>query len=431
LDNRFFTQVRVFFQKGFPAAAQVFLSLYLVLIISLYPESINYCNNLSLFAFVCGVGLFILFPLREKPVWPYWVFISTIMGFYLLNVLSVHWSDNIPGIGHSTSSWKHLPGLLLALSTGISLRNRKSASRLLAVLLVVSGLWYLGEMVSMPWRSVWQGNRYVGSREFHTILAMELLPLFSLYLSSALLVKNRRTALLALSGAVLIGVVILLNKTRFVLLTMGFVTIPSAIVLQNRFGNLRNRLAAACLWVIVIAPAIGLIWYLNASPERRSFNNASLRVAAWKISMQITEQSPGYRILIGHGRFPHTFDALASYYRTDYDKINKIALVRGQYHHAHNVLLQTFLETGILGVIALVCIWLAAFYRALSAWVKQKEPQAISGVMVVTMITIAVMAQMDYCFYGVAGFLCWFLIGLAFASSAENEIKENPAVPRS
>jgi len=422
---------RRFLLQGLPVAAEVFLSVYLVLIISLFPDSTNYCNNLATLAAACGFGLLLLRPPKPKPDWPFWMFVLAIFGFYLLNDLAVHLAENIPDLGVSMSKWKHLPGLLLAFATGISLRTRNSAGRVLAVLLAAAGLWYLGELAGISWRpEVWQGNRYAASREYHTILAMELLPLFSVYFSYALILKSRRLALAALSGAVVIGTAIFLNKSRFVLLTMGFVTIPAAFVIQNRFGTFRQRLAEACLWIFVIAPAIGAFWYYNASPERRSSYNASLRISAWKISAQITENSTWQKIVLGHGRFPRTFDALAAHYPTDYDKIDKNALVRGQYHHAHNVLVQTFLETGILGVLALMGIWLSAFYRALSAWLKAKEPMPVSGAMAVAMLTIAVMAQMDYCFYGVAGFICWFLIGLAFASGVEYDTDE-PAGSRS
>jgi len=144
-----------------------------------------------------------------------------------------------------------------------------------------------------------------------------------------------------------------------------------------------------------------------------------LRIAAWKIALQITEKSPWYRPIIGYGRFTQTFDGLAEYYDTDYNKIDKSLLIRGRFHHCHNVLLQTFIETGVLGLTALIFIWVMAFYRALSAWLRQIEPTMISGVMAIALITMAFMGQVDYCFYAVPGFLCWFLLGLSFASGSE------------
>jgi hypothetical protein len=421
LPQLFSQQNRMRYAKWLTPAIEACLALYLILLIGLYPRSVNQCNNIATITLILGVALMILVPPDKKSVWQFGVFASAVLVFYFINLVAVYLTEYIPGIGYSNSKWVHLPGLLIALTTAISVRSRRSAARLLAVLLAAAGLWYLGELVSSFWRPVWIYNRYTGSRELPTILAMELLPLFALCLGCAALLKNRQWAFASILGAILFGALLFLTKTRFALITMAFVTIPSAFLIQNRFGKWRQRLVVALAWLLIVAPAIGFIWYHHASPKRKSLASLELRVTAWKIVLQIFEKSPCERAIIGYGRFSQTFDALAEHYDTDFNRIDKSLLVRGRYHHCHNVLLQTFLETGVLGLTSLVFIWAMAFYRAFSAWRRSREPAMISRVLAIALITIAFMSQMDYCLYAVPGFLCWFLTGLAFASGSETK----------
>jgi len=416
LNNGFLSSVRSFFLQGFVAAAQVFLAVYVALLIGFYPKSFILSNNVASLAAVCGFGLFLLSPPKEKPQWPYWVFLLSTFAFYGLNVLAVRLAMDVPDMGFTSSSWKYLPELQITLATGLSLRSRKAATRVLAVLLIFSGLWYLGELASIPWRQVWMDNRYIASRDFHTKLAMELLLLFSLFLGCAALLKNRRWALASLIGAVLMAGLMLLTKTRFTLLTMAFITIPSAILIQRNYGSLKQRIVALLIWTFIVVPAGGYIWYQLINPERKTKTTAEFRITAWKISLEIAKKEPWSRRLIGYGRSSRTFDAVANYYQT-----NKDALLGKEFHHCHNALLQTFLETGILGVAALFAIWFSAFYRVFSAWMKKKGPNPeICGVLLMAMITMAVMNQMDFCIQGVTGYLSFFITGLAFAAGTDN-----------
>jgi len=401
------------------------LAVCLALLIILYPKSYDFCNNLATLAAICALAMITLRPPADKPVWPYWAFISALVAFYGFNLLSIHLAEEVPGIGHSSSRWVHLPGLVLCLAVGLGVRNQRSAGRLIAVLLLVSGLWYLGELINIPWRSPFLGNRFIGSREYFTVTANELLPLFALFLGSAALVKDRRLALASLSGAVMVGVLLFLTKTRSTLLVMIFVTIPLTVLVNRQFGDrlrkftgsFRQRLVILGLLVFLVAPAAAAVWYYNASPERRSLINVFSRFSAYKICFQVADKEPWSRIMIGHGRFSHTFAAVARHYQTDSPVMHGEEL-----YHAHNVLLQTFLETGILGTMALVLLVATAFYRALWAWLKKGETfPVVPGVMIVALSTIIVMSQMDYCLQTVPGFLCWFIIGMAFASGTSEE----------
>lgn len=394
----------------------VVLGAYFLLLILFFPETRHDQDNLATLALFLGILSVILSPPAERPAWPYWVFGGGLVCFYLLNVLSAELAPVLPGIGHTSSKWLHLPQLLLALAVGIGIRHQRHAFFLLICVLIISGLWYAGQAVSIPWREgIYMDERLMLDRGFHTKLAMELLMLFSLFLAYALLKKFGYSSLIYLAGALLFGALLFMTKTRFALLTMFFVTIPCAVLVQRKFGTMKQKIIVAGLIFFLVAPGIGGIWYLTASKARKSPRNAVIRFKYWESVAIIAKRSPLPRVILGHGRFSHTFKAVAEKYGITLDEEYNTPLP-----HAHNIFIQTFLETGVAGTLVLIIIYGVAFYRAVTGWIRgSPEAGMVAGVMIVAIITLTVMGQMDYCLHpSITGRLCWFMMGLAFASGA-------------
>ena len=83
--------------------------------------------------------------------------------------------------------------------------------------------------------------------------------------------------------------------------------------------------------------------------------------------------------------------------------------------HAHNVPLQALLDSGVLGLGALLCVWLVSFLAALKEWLGGAPDVApLAAVFVAAMLTVAVMSQMDYSLDYVGGRMAWLVTGLAF-----------------
>jgi O-antigen ligase len=84
--------------------------------------------------------------------------------------------------------------------------------------------------------------------------------------------------------------------------------------------------------------------------------------------------------------------------------------------HTHNVLVQTFLESGILGVLNLVLIWILAWLGVFAVWVRDiPEGLGLEIPLLTSLTTIAVFGQMDYALWTINGKLAWFLLGLSYA----------------
>ncbi len=400
--------------RHLPHGTFVLLIVYFVLMLEKYPQWRDLWPSLAGAAALFSIVSIVHRPPSEKPVWPYWVFIGAVVGYFVLNLLALCLAPEIPDMGNTNMKILYLPGILIALATGLGLRGARLPGRFLTAILIVSGLWYVKEAVSLVWTSPYLDNKLVLSRPYHTVLAMELVLVLSLFIGYAALSRTRRHCLLSLAGAVLVAGLLLMTQTRSALLVAAFVTLPCVALVQNRWGSFRKRMTLFLILFCLVAPLGSMLWFSLASPERRSLTNAFGRFQAYMISVQISMERSCTENLFGNGRYTETFPAVARHYGIDPRVPEGPALL-----HAHNVLLQTLVETGLLGTMALLLAWVAAAHRALSAWVCQEK--TVAGVMVIALLTMAAMGQFDHCLndlWGVHGQLCWFLVGLAFASGS-------------
>jgi O-antigen ligase len=190
---------------------------------------------------------------------------------------------------------------------------------------------------------------------------------------------------------------------------MIFVTFPASLVLQSRFGTSKQRLAAALLTVCLVAPAGSYYWWNRAEAGRKSPANIVRRIESWQGVLKITSMSESYRMIIGHGNMEDVYGKLNEHF-----KIN----IKGQAGivHTHNVLVQTFLESGILGAVSLTLIWLLGFVGVFQVWLRDKHGDLVlAGPLLTAMLTIAVMGQMDYPLWSINGKIGWYLLGLSYA----------------
>ena len=207
------------------------------------------------------------------------------------------------------------------------------------------------------------------------------------------------------------GALLYLTRARGALLSIALVSAPGVGFFQARFGTRKQKIIAVCLWLLLVVPAAGLVWWQLAPPSRRSMDTVYSRLRAQKICAQIMARGPWYRVVIGHGRSSRVFSAAAAHYGTE-----RPLSVGEPMLHSHNVLTQTLIETGVLGVAALVLVWCAAAWAAFSAWRRERGAAAtIAGTLLVTLLTIAALSQVEYTLWKIGGRLSWLVLGLAFA----------------
>jgi O-antigen ligase len=374
----------------------------------------------ALLALVCALAARILRPRRSSPVdsieqsamtrWQ-WVFVGGLVSFLAVNVLAILLSDELPGMGTTNTGWTHGPGIVVALAFLLATRREALARRFVGTLLVCAGVWYAYELASHLWRWPYADGRFAGSRGFHTYVAMELLLLLSLYAGHAIGAKNRRVVAASSVGALLVGAFLFLANTRFTLVAMATVTLPAMLLLQKRLGNMRRRAVLAAVWLFVILPIGALVWWGGASEERLSARNASTRVGAWKVALQIAGRSPARKLLIGHGRYRRVFPAAAEAYGIDTSAWQGERLA-----HAHSLFLQTLVETGLVGVVALIAVFVSAIVCCAKSWRLRDPPDdALCATLLVVLASALAMGMMDYSLHFVAGEITWMVLGVAAA----------------
>ena len=264
---------------------------YFSLIISFFEKTRNQADNIIVLALVLGIASFFFKPVNRNLLWPYYLFIISVIGFYGANSLSNILAPVLPNMGHTSSRVLGLPEMISTVSVAVCVRTQKQARWLLTCMLVIGLIWYLGELVHVLIGSNYFDNRLIGSRDYHTTFGMELVIMFAAAFSMGILSSGYKKTLLFLIGAILIGTLLILNQTRFALLTVIFVTVPTAAFLQKRIGTLKNKIIIVLVLVFIAGPAASLVWYYNASAERRSLVNIKSRFGAWEVLYNITKKS--------------------------------------------------------------------------------------------------------------------------------------------
>lgn len=338
------------------------------------------------------------------------LFLTLLLSFAVINILSVLLAVDAPGMTFSDRNNDYVYGLTIAAALGLGLRNMRDIDRMLLVMMVLFGVFYTAELLTLPFRVPYKDGRFIGIREYNAnIMAMNLLMMFSIYLASFFRVKGRLFTLLCFSGAVVMCIFLFLTKTRFALLTMSFITVPTAIIIQRRFSGVKVRLMAALLIIFIFTPAASYYWWQRADAGRKSPVNIMRRIKTWQASYEIMKLSDSYRLIIGHGNMEDVFEKLNKHYEVDTKNLKMIV-------HTHNMFIQTFLETGMLGFINLVALWVLALFGVLKLWYRNySEHFDLAVPLSTSLITIVVMGQMDYPLWSINGKIAWFLLGLSFA----------------
>ncbi len=392
-------------------AVEALLALFLLLTVC--DKARNTANYVVTAAALIGLAMFFVRSRRGGLSRLRWAFVGGLLGFLALNMLAALLAEKFPNRGNFSYYRLHVPGVAIALAAGVGLRGRAAARRVLLTLLVAFGAWYVFEAASLPWRadSAFDGERLKGFRKYHMQFARELVVLCCLYLGCALAARHRWPGLASLAAALLSGALLYLTRARGALLSIALVSVPGVAFFQARFGTRKQRIIAVCLWFFLVVPAAGLAWWCLASPSRRSMDTLNSRLRAQKICAQIMARGPWYRVVIGHGRSSRIFPGAAAHYRTELPvSVGETML------HSHNVLSQTLIETGVLGVAALLLVWCVAAWAAFSAWHRGRGAAAtIAGTLFVTLLTIAALSQVEYTLWKIGGRLTWLVVGLAFA----------------
>jgi len=351
------------------------------------------------------------------------LFFYALIFFALIHVTSLFGAIDLPGMELSRRNNNNFYGIVIALTLGMGLRDRRSIHRLLRLMLVFLGGWSIFELFSLSPEASFVGGRFIGIRHVNpNTIAKVLVIMFSVFICYAFIAKGRKIVGLMLCGLAATTLLLLLTQSRSSLLTATFVTVPVALITQKRLLNFQKRLIPACLVFFLIAPLLAFNWYSHADPGRKSFKTAVIRFNTWQTSLDMATREPWYRFYIGYGSIKDVNEILTEHFGLDSH--------RG---HSHNIFLQTLLETGMLGLMTLIFIFGITLHGVYREWkVNQQASGDHSPVFITTIATILIVGQMDHVMNSLSGKLVWIILGLALAygklgiqeSAGKNSVQE-------
>jgi O-antigen ligase len=353
------------------------------------------------------------------------MFLWGLTAFAGVNILAIVLAPDLLGMDVSHWDDEYFYGVVLALSLGLGSRRLGIARELLVIFMVISALYVIREIVCLnPSAFTIPEGRLSGLDGLYpNRLAMILLFMAASFLAGLQMMRSRITILACLTIFFLTVYLLVLTDSRFALLTFGLVTVPTAIFFQRRWGSFKQRVVVACLIFFLLAPLGGWLWYMGATPERRSTRNAYNRLEGWKAAVYFISEGPWYRAVIGYGDFKKTFLILADHYNFDAASYDLV--------HTHNVPLQIFMETGLFGVIFMVLPWWVVFSIMIRTWTSASEKDSIvAGCLISIFLTVLISSQMDLTLAKEPGRLIYYLLGTAFAlGKPRHKDKGNPLLP--
>jgi O-antigen ligase len=340
--------------------------------------------------------------------------------YVLVNFISVLIPHDISSLHFSARDHSSFYATVITISVLLAVRSQKMIKHLILILLAVSGVFFGVELVTVSWwDSFSPGIRFVGSSHVHpNILGMTLLVLPSLCIGTLALVKGRVGRMALGATTVVFTFFLFLVKSRSCLFVFGLVNLPLSVLIFGRRGKLRSKILVVTAIILLIVPLVSYIWMNHATEERRSSRSIYGRFEAWQTSMKLAVDGPWYRTLIGHGSYDKGFQKLIDHYGRNSRQFP------GEPGHAHNSYLQTFVESGFLGLAGQLLFLVSLFLGLIHGYRERDENSHVSGILLVSMSTILAIGFLDYSLNSISGKLHYGIIAMAAASVSQRSLMD-------
>lgn len=345
--------------------------------------------------------------------WRRWAIDRWILAYFGIVVISILFSVN-PGESarqFRSSGLKHLAVYLLLteqLQRGADIHYLLTATLVSSSLIALYGYW------SFWWLGIMSDGRPISVFSYQNDLSHYLLvPCLVLVWY---LIRERRWSLRPAWGALLmlhLGLLVL-TQTRASL--VAFVTSSGAMIV-----TLRRRLLTfllACLFAVALPLGFlgdGKMWERYASIFRwktYATDQARVRGEVWKTTVKLISTRP----VLGYGYGWKSFRTLAQAFQPVEPEAPAGGVI-----HAHNIFLEIAFESGLLGLLAFLGLWVQVVAVALRN-IRQRGDPFISEINTLALgvfLAALLVGLTDIAYwYERVGTLTWLFIGLVAGTAA-------------
>lgn len=256
-----------------------------------------------------------------------------------------------------------------------------------------------------------------GRRAFSTLLSPDVLACYlgmAFPVGLSLMSGSRRKAVYVFGLAAIFTAVVLTKSMGGLIAFFVGVLVFVATMVSRRGLFTKRSVLALCLVALVAAGSVFGVALARRSIDSGLKNSASQRAGYWSGALAIFKDSPA--LGQGAGSFEILYPA---HIRPGADETR----------YAHNLILQTIAETGLIGLAA-VFILFAGFWVCCLKALKKEDGVLMAGVMAGGAVFF-VHNLVDYSFYvqeTAAAF--WFLLGLSAAEPGEEGYAHDPDLTR-
>jgi O-antigen ligase len=403
-------------------------NLYLNAFLSMYMFALVFVKMRSTWeiplyiAFIFAIRMEIKDPMPAGSRKYVYTVLALLAAFVLLNFLSALIAYDAPGMEFSNRQNVYFKGVVFAVAIALGLRTWESVDRFVSLILAAFGIWMCLELFyfAFNFADATDGNsRLTGYKGINpNIIGMQLAILLSFYLARFFANRNRWSALIAITGTTLGFFLLFLTGSRNSMIAVLLITVPATFILSDASGNLKKRFTRGLIIFFILAFTGSLYWAQYGRPDMMSLRSIKVREIHWQAAGEVIKEGPWYRVVIGQGSIKRVLKKMHSH-RTPNGK-------KWVFWHAHNTLLQVLLETGLLGCINLVGIWLMIVFQTFSSW-KNNPRRWLEPALLTAMLSIAFMGLAEHTLWDISGMMWWMVVGLSLARIRLSEQEKTSA----
>lgn len=291
-----------------------------------------------------------------------------------------------------------LEPILLAVLLAATLKQDEDRATLLRSLVVSLGFvtayaviqFATGQFIPHPWDTDILTRRATGPFPFPNALSLFAAPLAALFFGLAIQQATsniRHSRLIAWLGFAMGTLVTILAKS--VGGSLGIAAAVLAMLVWNKKTRMKTLWAVACVAFAIIAipqirtPVVDTLTFQGWSGK--------VRLIIWNETENMLKDRPFFGA--GLGAYP---DAIKPYHKATFIEI---------FQYPHNILLNLWSETGLLGILAFgwICV----------TWIRQSQ---VSGVFILPLLAILVHGLVDVPYFkNDLAMLFWILAALAIS----------------